>query len=183
MPGVRPLEFSIDRFYNMNRRALIWMILFGVIWMLRQYFDVIFMVFVMCYLSAPVSRIIQHSMRIPHYLATTIVFLGLLFLGAGLVNYVTPKVVREAESVFKHTEKLQSGIFNLQKKYSDDYPFISDLVYDYFWNQVPPAVKEKKFPGVKDAESLSDETVLKLYLDWIIKRGQELVPQYVVLGP
>lgn len=174
------MEFSLDRFYTINRRILIWLSLFALLWMLRDFIDIIFMVFVLCYLTAPVSRSIERYARVPHYVATTAVFLGLLLLGGGFVHYFTPRIIHEAETAFVKADSLESSFYGMQKKFTESYPYLSDITHDYFRSSIPEETLKKKLPGIKDREEISDDAALKLYMGWVVGKLQAMVPQYVL---
>ena len=44
--------FSVNEFYQRNRRVVIWVILFGLLWLLRDFFAVVFLSFVLAIVAA-----------------------------------------------------------------------------------------------------------------------------------
>ena len=46
------MAFSLDQFYRLNRRVLIWIVLFVLLWLLRDFFGLIFMTFLLTFFSA-----------------------------------------------------------------------------------------------------------------------------------
>lgn len=174
------MEFSLDRFYQINRRILIWLGLFGLIWMLRPFIDIVFIVFVLCYLTMPLSRFIQRYSRVPHYIATTLVFLGLILVGAGVFNYVTPRIVTEAEVVMKNAGMLDRSAQEFQAKVYAKYPLLADMGADYLLGRTPVEVKAKYYKEEEFA-SIPNEQALKLYLEGVFKDFAVLVPQFMAL--
>ena len=53
------MDFSFERFYDQNKRVLIWICFFWGLWLMRGYMDILFLVFVLCYLTGPVSKFLQ----------------------------------------------------------------------------------------------------------------------------
>ena len=47
--------FSFDRFYRLNRRVLIWVILGFLLWLLRSFFSLIFLTFVFAFIASPIA--------------------------------------------------------------------------------------------------------------------------------
>ena len=50
------MSFSFDQFYQINRKALIWAILGILLWLLRDFFALIFMTFLLAFVAAPLTR-------------------------------------------------------------------------------------------------------------------------------
>jgi predicted PurR-regulated permease PerM len=53
------MEFSLDQFYRINRRALIWIILAVLLYLLRAFFGLIFLTFVLAFIAAPLANALQ----------------------------------------------------------------------------------------------------------------------------
>ncbi|MGI8905879.1 MAG: AI-2E family transporter [Candidatus Sumerlaeaceae bacterium] len=93
------MQFSLDRFYRINRRALIWLALFGLIYVLRDFFALIFVTFLLVSFTLPLVNYLVRNTRFPRKLVIVSVYL-LMFAGLiGVVTYVVPRVVDEAASV------------------------------------------------------------------------------------
>ena len=45
--------FSFTEFYQRNRRIVIWVILFLLLWALRDFFAIVFLTFVLAIIAAP----------------------------------------------------------------------------------------------------------------------------------
>src|SRR5512137_2053534 len=119
---------------------------------MRDYVDILFMVFVLCYLTGPVSRYLQKSLRFPHYIATTLVFLVVLCAIGGLIHYVTPQVVKEAESVVNNADKLETGVVRLQQGLAGKYPVMTKALTGYLRDAVPDEVESlwlKDHPDIR----------------------------------
>ena len=57
------MEFSLDRFYRINRRAIIWIVLFALVYFLRSYFLLIFLTFIIGFFAIRVSRFLMERPR------------------------------------------------------------------------------------------------------------------------
>ena len=51
--------FSFNEFYQRNRRIVIWVILFGLLWLLRDFFGVVFLSFVLAIVADAWARIVS----------------------------------------------------------------------------------------------------------------------------
>jgi len=116
------MAFSLDQFYQLNRRALIWAIFFGLLWLLRDFFSLVFLSFVLVFLALPLTEAGQRWLRLPYRLSLTIVYV--LFLGAviGFVSYVTPNVIREANSLVGRLGEIQATLLEVKSDFTEKYP-------------------------------------------------------------
>ena len=69
--------FSLNEFYQRNRRVVIWVILFLLLWLLRDFFAVVFLSFVLAIVAAPLAEIGMRRLRLPHWAAVTVVYVML----------------------------------------------------------------------------------------------------------
>jgi predicted PurR-regulated permease PerM len=116
------MAFSLDQFYQLNRRALIWVVFFGLLWLLRDFFSLVFLSFVLVFLAVPLTRAGQRWLRLPYRLSLVLVYL--LFLGAlsGFVSYVTPNVIREANSLVGRLGEIQATLVEVKSDFVHKYP-------------------------------------------------------------
>lgn len=162
------MEFSLDRFYQVNRRLLIWALLFGLIFVLRGYFDIIFVVFVLCYLTMPISKALQRYLRLPHFVATTVVYLLVLAAGGSLLQYVTPSIVKETESVIHNSARLEESAIAFHRGLMIKYPYVTKLATNYLKDSIPDAMEAEYLKENAGVASLPDEAVPRLYVEWML---------------
>lgn len=58
--------FSVSEFYQRNRRLIIWVILFALLWLLRDFFALVFMTFVFATFAMPLAAFRRRRMKLPH---------------------------------------------------------------------------------------------------------------------
>lgn len=176
------MELSLDKFYQVNRRVLIWLLLLGLVWVLRGYFDIIFLVFVLCYLTMPVSKLLQKRLMLPHFLATTLVYLGVLAVGAGFFQFVTPSIVRETESIVTNAPRLEESAISFQRKLAQKYPYLSKLATNYLKEAIPDNIQEGYLTSAGLPEKVvPDEAVPRLYVEWTLVRIRDYMPHAMML--
>ncbi len=90
--------FSVNEFYQRNRRVVIWVILFLLLWALRDFFAVVFLSFVLAIIAAPLAEIGMRRLGCPHWAAVTVVYVIFLVVLGTFVAFVVPSVVTEAQS-------------------------------------------------------------------------------------
>ena len=87
--------FSVYEFYQRNRRLVIWAILFGLLWLLRDFFGLVFLSFVLAIIAAPIAEFGERRLKLPHWLALALVYLLFLVLLGSFVRFVVPSVASE----------------------------------------------------------------------------------------
>ena len=171
------MDFSFERFYEQNKRVLIWFCFFAGLWLLRDYMNILFMVFVLCYLTGPVSKYLQKSLRFPHYVATTLVFLVVLCTLGGLIHYVAPRVVKEAESVVNNAGKLEAGVVSLQQGLAEKYPAMTRAFISYLRDAVPDEVETLWLKEHPDSQMVPAEALPRLYMSVLMNKLRQFTPQ------
>jgi predicted PurR-regulated permease PerM len=84
--------FILNEFYQRNRRVVIWVILFGLLWLLRDFFGLVFLSFVAAIIAAPLAEVGVRRLRLPHWAALVLVYLLFLAVLASFVRFVVPSV-------------------------------------------------------------------------------------------
>ena len=176
------MNFSFDSFYEQNKRVLIWLCFFAGLWLMRDYVSILFLVFVLCYLTGPVSKSLQKSLRLPHYVATTLVFLVVLFALFGLFRYVTPRVVKEVESLVNNAGKLEAGVLNIQRSLAENYPVVSKAIISYLRDSVPDEVEVLWLKENPSDKIVPAEALLRLHMAVFIEKARQFIPQIMVFA-
>jgi predicted PurR-regulated permease PerM len=137
---------------------------------------------VLCYLTGPVSKSLQKSLRLPHYVATTLVFLVVLFALFGLFRYVTPRVVKEVESLVNNAGKLEAGVLNIQRSLAENYPVVSKAIISYLRDSVPDEVEVLWLKENPSDKIVPAEALLRLHMAVFIEKARQFIPQIMVFA-
>ncbi|MCP5426178.1 MAG: AI-2E family transporter [Gammaproteobacteria bacterium] len=116
------MAFSLDRFYQVNRRALIWLILLGLLWLLRDFFALVFMTFVVAFTALSSVRLLQKHLKAPYTLSLIGVYLALLLLLTIFVSLVVPNVVRETNRFAGNIGEIQQTLIAVKSRFFEQYP-------------------------------------------------------------
>jgi len=188
------VEFSLDRFYQLNRRALIWIVLFVLIWFLRDFFGLVFLVFFFSFVSAPLARFGRQHLRLPHAASIVLVYLLLLAALAGFVRYVAPRVVQQGELLLRNLGQIEATLFEHKQELAARHPGLSALLTGYLRSTIPEKDLEElevrglagfpetvPVPGTtgdlrRDAETRQDEALIKLYVSRQMERARQNAP-------
>ena len=85
------MELDLQRFYNINRRVLMWVAFFAILTLLHEFFAVMFLTFIFGFVMRKVARFVIATTRMPYWAAVVgpyIVAVGLLVLLTGLGTYL-----------------------------------------------------------------------------------------------
>jgi predicted PurR-regulated permease PerM len=125
------MSFSFDDFYRLNRRGLIWIILLSLLWLLRDFFNLIFLTFLLIFIATPLIRLQQRWLRLPYRGALVLTYGIFLLLLAGFVSYVTPNVITETNRFLANLGELKQRVLHLKNDLVDPYPEINRALKGY----------------------------------------------------
>ncbi len=89
------MELDLQRFYNINRRVVMWIVFFAGLFLLRDFFALVFLTFIFGFLMRSVASSMRRMTGAPYWLAVVgpyLVAIGLLVL---LIIAAVPRVVDE----------------------------------------------------------------------------------------
>lgn len=123
--------FSVNEFYQRNRRVVIWAILFGLLWLLRDFFGLVFLSFVLAIIAMPLAEFGERRTRLPHWLALALVYLLFLVLLASFVRFVVPSVASEANRMIGNLPATQQRLIEVKNRLVDQYPTLRQPLGGY----------------------------------------------------
>lgn len=132
--------FSFERFYQVNRRTLIWIILGILLWLLRSFFSLIFLTFVFAFIAAPIVAFLVRRFRMHRQLAICLTFGAFLGILASVSTFVVPQVAREAMSLVGNLPKTEERLVELRKDISTRYPTVEPILMNYLRSTIPDAL-------------------------------------------
>lgn len=135
------MAFSLDQFYRLNRKALIWLVLGLVVWLLRDFFGLMFLTFVIAFFAMPVARWGHERLRLPYRLSLVLVYVLFLGLLAGFVRFVTPNVVSEGTRLIANLDAIQARVLDIGHRFSERYPLLYQPVSGYLRSLLDPAAE------------------------------------------
>lgn len=103
------MELDLQRFYNINRRVLMWIVFFAILFLLRDFFALMFMTFIFGFVMRKVARSITYATRLPYWAAVVIPYVMVLTLLGLMMVTAIPKLVTEGRDFsMQLPEKLES---------------------------------------------------------------------------
>lgn len=125
------MPFNLDSFYEANRRILIWFILIGLLWLLRDFFGLIFITFVLAFIAIPLVRLGRDKLKLPYRLSLTLVYIFFLVVLGSFVHYVTPSVIGEASRFMNNISDVRLKLMELKRDIGSKYPGVERSLHGY----------------------------------------------------
>ena len=132
--------FSASEFYQRNRRLIIWAILFGLLWMLRDFFGLVFLTFVLAIVAAPLAEFGRRHLRLPHWLSLVLVYLLFIVLLASFVRFIVPSVASEVTRVIVNLPDTEARVIEAKNRLEDRYPAMRQSLSGFLASAVPDDV-------------------------------------------
>lgn len=125
------MEFSLDRFYSLNRRAIIWIVLFGLIWLLKDFFTLVFLTFITAFFAFQASRFLMDRFHLNRVVTITGVHLAILGGFVACLWLIAPKLVREVGILQSRLDTITENIIDLRSEYEKKYPELEEVMSEY----------------------------------------------------
>jgi predicted PurR-regulated permease PerM len=129
--------FSFNEFYQRNRRVVIWVILFLLLWLLRDFFGLVFLSFVIAIVAAPIAELGTRRLKLPHWLALSIVYLLFLLVLASFVRFVVPSVASEVNRMIGNLPTTEQRLIEVKNRLVDRYPTLRQPLNGYLRSALP----------------------------------------------
>ena len=123
--------FSFNEFYQRNRRVVIWVILFLLLWALRDFFTVVFLTFVLAIVAAPLAEIGMRRLRLPHWAAVTLVYIGFLAVLGTFVAFVVPSVALQLQRTIENLPATEETLIETKNRLVRQYPALREPLNGY----------------------------------------------------
>lgn len=125
------MSFSLDNFYEANRRVLIWVTLIALLWLLRDFFGLIFITFVLAFIATPLVSIGLTRLKLPYRFSLTLVYIIFLVVLGSFIRYVTPSVIGEANIFLNNVSEIQQNLIALGRDMGSKYPGVERSMHGY----------------------------------------------------
>lgn len=139
------MEFSLDRLYQINRRVIIWAIFFAFLYLLRDFFTLIFLTFIISFFAFPATTFLIERFKIQRVVSVTAVYLGIVAGYFALVWWIGPNIVSEIGGVHKNLPQLQERLLEMRSDAIEKYPEAQGLLDTY----AAPEEIETRFGSVE----------------------------------
>jgi predicted PurR-regulated permease PerM len=123
--------FSLNEFYQRNRKVVIWVILIVLLWALRDFFAVVFVGFVLAIIAAPIAEVGMRRLRLPHWAAVTAVYIGFLVVLFSVVWFVVPSVAAQVNRMMENLPATETTLIETKNRLVQRYPALREPISGY----------------------------------------------------
>ena len=123
--------FSFNEFYQRNRRVVIWVILFLLLWLLRDFFAIVFLSFVLAIVAAPLAEVGVRRLRLPHWVSVTLVYVFFLVVLFSFVRFVVPSVAAEINRLNENLPNIEAALIDSKNRLVRRYPTLREPINGY----------------------------------------------------
>ena len=138
--------FSFNEFYQRNRRVVIWVILFLLLWALRDFFAVVLLSFVLAIVAAPLADVGMRRLRLPYWAAVTLVYVTFLAVLGTFVGLVVPSVVAEVSRTVENLPATEASVIETKNWVVRNYPGLREPINGY----VRSALADDRLQALED---------------------------------
>lgn len=163
------MQFRLDRFYRINRKALIWVAILGLVYLLSDFFALVFVTFLLVSFTLPVIDYFNKHTRLPRRLIASVLYAailgGLIFLTYYAVTKVTVEAMDVANNVPAYKKRIVDMSETMRAKYEAFRPMY-DRVEGEFKKYLDEAGK-KIAPLAQTATASVLKVVTTALLSWL----------------
>ncbi len=176
------MELDLQRFYNINRRILMWVSFFAILYLLRDFFAVMFLTFIMGFVMRKAARFLTITTRLPYRAAVVLPYLVALTLLVLLMMTAIPRVIKEGVEFSTQVPHLMDTLADGIKKTATDYgmePMLAKYVSERPANADQRTDKHEISTTQPTDESISTEDIKEKLQDMVAS----VIPKSAGQGP
>ncbi|MBP7936211.1 MAG: AI-2E family transporter [Phycisphaerae bacterium] len=122
------MELDLQRFYNINRRIVMWIVFFAMLLLLRDFFALVFMAFIFGFVMRKVAKFLVNTTRLPYWAAVVFPYLGTVALLVLLLLTAIPRLVDEGAQFSRRVPRLFETLADEVKKAAPRYGMEQALI-------------------------------------------------------
>lgn len=122
------MELDLQRFYNINRRVVMWIVFFAILFLLRDFFALVFMAFIFGFVMRKVAKFVVNTTRLPYWAAVVFPYLGTVALLVLLLLTAIPRLVDEGAQFSRRVPRLFVTLAEEVKKAAPRYGMEQALI-------------------------------------------------------
>jgi predicted PurR-regulated permease PerM len=151
------VEVDLQRFWNLNRRFLMWIVFFAILILLRDFFAVMFLTFIFGFVMRGSAKWLHKITRVPYWLTVTVPYclaVGLLVL---LMMTTVPRVLEEGMKFSRDVPKLLNSVAVGIKDGAQRYGMEPVLAKYVNQEPAPEEIPESASPDENETPQSSDQ--------------------------
>lgn len=137
----RPMStFSLGEFYQKNRRVVIWAVLFGILWLMRDFFGLVFLTFFFGIIAAKLSSFAARRFKLPRAAALLLIYVTFLIVLASFIRFVVPSVALEVNRLIGNLPSIEARLIEVKNHTVARYPTLRQPLAGFLRSALPDDV-------------------------------------------
>lgn len=132
------MELDLQRFYNINRRIVMWIVFFAILLLLRDFFALVFMAFIFGFVMRKAAKFLVKTTGVPYWAAVVFPYLGTVALLVLLLLTAVPRLVDEGAQFSRRVPGLFLTLADEVKKAAPRYGMEQALIKYVGLDRSPP---------------------------------------------
>jgi predicted PurR-regulated permease PerM len=104
------MEFNLQRFFDTNKKILIWTVFFSLLYLLRGLFGLLFLSYILSYIFFNIMQRVESRVRINQRLLIVLIYIVFLAVITMLALYIVPSLGSESKLFVKQMPKTISDL-------------------------------------------------------------------------
>ncbi len=145
--------FDVQNFINTNKKLLIWTAFFILLYLVREFFGLLFITFILCFIFSNLIERLSGWTRLPRRLWTVVIYLVFVSLVITVLALVGPKVGEETTIFLKQLPETVDNFHDHLNKVASQQPSLAPIM-----DRLREAV------SIKGISGMNRETLVPLVL-------------------
>lgn len=110
---------------------MIWVTLIALLWLLRDFFGLIFITFVFAFIATPLIRTGLTRLKLSYRFSLTLVYIIFLVVLGSFIRYITPSVIGEANIFLNNISEVRQKLIEIGRGIGEEYPGLERSMHGY----------------------------------------------------
>ncbi|MBU2547280.1 MAG: AI-2E family transporter [Proteobacteria bacterium] len=121
------MNFDLLGFVRTNKRVFIWTAFFGLLYLVRGFFGLVFLTFILCFVFNNLIEWLERKSRLPRRLWTVLIYIVFLALVVTAVSYIFPRLIEESRVFINQIPETQEKVHDFMDRLAEQQPNLAPL--------------------------------------------------------
>lgn len=140
------MEFNIHDFFSTNKRFFIWTVFFGLLYLLRSLFGLIFITFILCFIFNNSIEWLSKKTRLPRRLWTIVIYIIFVAIAITALAALGPKLGAESSSFLNQLPETLDNVNGYLIDKAEEHPNLAPI-----WARFQKNLTIENLLGIKQA--------------------------------
>lgn len=125
------MKFNLDSSLLLLRRSALWVALIALLWVLRDFFHIVFVTFCLIYIASPLVGLCNRYLRMSYRAGLFFVYAIFLLAMLGFLRFLTPGIIDEASVFMSNVDGARERMVTLRANLSVEHPNVNRALRGY----------------------------------------------------